>query len=376
MRKSNLFGSIILAATAVNASALEIDAALSSGYDSNPFKLTDRLDPDGGWFAGTKIKATQKIGDFRLRGSIDGRAFEGNLNEADNSTLKLEGRYLKNYTLLSKKATSYVKLQYTNKDKTYVKRSTGEVATSSGQKIKDRYDYKNWKGVLKTSVNLTGSIKTGIELSHLERSYDDPNIASLSNLDYDQSELTNSWQFDQNKQSTLQLSLNIAQRVYDNKREKTLLGSSIAGTDLEYDYYSVSVAHKYKFSSNLKTKLALEYKERRDSGTGYYDTDEYKVSARIKYKIQKGLKLTAKALYHDLSYVNDLSADEDDENLPGKDGYTLTIQIDKKLKAIKSLPINLFANIKYDDYDSNDTIYSYDRVQLFAGIEIAFDSTN
>lgn len=78
--------------------------------------------------------------------------------------------------------------------------------------------------------------------------------------------------------------------------------------------------------------------------------------------------------YQDLEYDNGTTVDEDDEVLPGKDGYTIKLHLEKDLGSIQSVPIALFAGVRYDDYDSDDALYEYDRVQVFTGIEASFGS--
>lgn len=226
----------------------------------------------------------------------------------------------------------------------------------------------------KTAVYLTPQLKTALEINVLAKDYNDSNIVGLSNLDYDQVELSNDWNYKYNKQGKIELVLSIARRDFDNRRIKSLLGSDIKGTDLEYNLYSASIAHKYKFSSQLSSELKASYKERRDNGTGYYDTEDFKVSAEIDYLVNKGLKIVANMVYQDLDYQNAIVSDEDDDVHPNKDGYTIKLHLEKDLNPVNDIPMALSTGLRYDDYDSKDSNYEFDRVQLFAGLELSFDS--
>jgi len=370
--KTKILSGLILASLSASSFALEIDAELSPGYDDNPFRLTDNFDPEGGWYVDTELKAKQYIGDFRFRGALANRSYENSLDDGDASTVKLDGRYKKKYEIAGKKAFSHLIVKYGNKNKTYVQRSTGEVGTFSGQEIENRYDYDSWGGEAKTAVYFTKQLRVGLEVDYINKDYNDPSVAGLSNLDYDQFKISNDWTFKASDRSKFEFILSAAKREFDDKREKTLAGSNVAGTDLEYDLYSASISHKYKISPQLTSELELKYKDRSDNGSGFYDTDEYKVSAGIAYEIDEGLNLAINASYLDREYDNEQIVDENDDLHPGKDGYSISAHIEKDLDSIKILPLALFAGVQYDDYDSNDPNYEYDRVQVFAGVEMSF----
>ena len=370
--RTKVLSGLILASLSTSSYALKIDAEISPGYDDNPFKLTDSLNPEGGWYVDTELKAKQYIGDFRFRGALTNRSYENSLDDGDASTVKLDGRYKKKYEIAGKKAFSHVIVKYANKNKTYIRRSTGDVGTFSGQEIENRYDYYSWAGEAKRAVYLTKQLRAGLEINYLNKDYHDPRFSSLSNLDYDQFEISNYWTYKASDLSKFEFVISAAKREFDDKREKTLAGDNVAGTNLEYDLYSSSLSHKYKVTPQLTSELKLKYKDRSDSGAGFYDTEEYKISAGLNYEINKGLNLAINASYLDREYDHEQIVDEDDDVHPGKDGYSISAHIEKDLNPIRTLPLALFAGIQYDDFDSNDPVYEYDRVQVFAGVEMRF----
>ena len=82
------------------------------------------------------------------------------------------------------------------------------------------------------------------------------------------------------------------------------------------------------------------------------------------------MQFVADLKYQDRSYVNSPVVDEDDDVLPGKDGYTAKFSVEQEFEKAWAAPVTLFAGIRYDDYDSDNAIYEYDRVQVFAGLEV------
>lgn len=142
----NMLSALILATITSHSYAIELDADIALGYDDNPLKLADHFNPNGGWFVDSEFKAKQEFGQFRFRGAVTNRTYENSLDDADFTMVKLDGKYKQRYMISGKKAYSLFIIKYANKNKTYVQRSTGEVATFSGQNNENRYDYDTWGG--------------------------------------------------------------------------------------------------------------------------------------------------------------------------------------------------------------------------------------
>ncbi len=371
-KKQRLWLAIAISSFSLPAGAVSLTAEIAPGYDNNPFRLADSFDPDSGWFADTNFKLEHKTDKVRLRAQLDNRAYEGDVDDADIFTGKLDARYKTRYKIGDKKTTSHVTVEYKNRDKTYVARSTGQVGTFSGEDIGDRYDYESWSLEAKTSVYFTRALNVGLQLDLLDKDYEDYDIAGLSNLDYDQIELTNDWSYRIDKQSKFLFELNFAKRDFDDKREKDLLGNTIAGTNLEYDYRGFAIGYERDITEHTEFEVEYAYEERRDSGDGYYDIDYSTLSAKLRYQPDDALRVTADISYRDREYINSDVFDENDEAEPSTDGYTFRLDMDKKLAFAKDFPTSLIAGFRYDDYDSNDSAYEYDRSQLYAGVKVKF----
>lgn len=362
---------LIAAGISTNTSAFGLDLQVAPGYDENPYQLADDFSPNGGWFVDTELKAKHYFDDFRLRGKVKHRAYEGNLDDADKTEIKLDGRYKKEYKIADKKAFSHLIVKYADKNQTYVKRSTGEVATKSGKSMGNRFDYDAWGGEIKTAVYFTDALKVGLELNYLNKDYEDINISGVSDLDNEEITISNDWNYAISEKTKVELVLSYKERDYDDKREKTLSGSKIAGSNLKYDYVTGSLALKQKLSSKLSTELKMKYEEKRDSGPGYYDTDEFKLSAEADYLFSETLNFTTNITYTDKDYENKSVTYEDDGVHPAKDGYTVSAYLEKDLKQVAKMPMSLFTGIQYEDYDSVDDDFEYDRFQIFAGVEVS-----
>jgi len=266
---------------------VEIKDEVSTGYDSNPYRLSGNLDDGEAWFVDTNVFANQKFGKFKLSGALKNRAHKDSFNDADVLTGKLKGRYKSKYSVMGKKFFSSAAIETGFKNKTYVSRTTGKIGVSNGQQIEDRYDYDYWRLSTSSSIWLRDQVKTSFALSYNNKSYDDQSSTTLSNLDYEQVDLKNTWLFKQNKDSSFKLTLSIGERDYDNRRIKNKAGTLVAGSDLKYFYHNVKLSHQYNITQNLSLDLGIKYEERSDNGSGYYDTDRLKYTANAFYELDK-----------------------------------------------------------------------------------------
>ena len=341
MKKELICGAFIASLAGV-AAAVEIKGEVTPGYDSNPYRLSDDLDDGEAWFVDTNVFIKQKLGKITVNGSVKNRAHDGAYRDADVLTGKLKGQFKTKYKVMGKGVMSKLGVESGFKDKTYVSRTTGKVGLSGGEKIEDRYDYAYWKLGASSSIKVTKKLKSTLGVSYNNKSYDDQNIVGLSNLDYEQTGLLNTWSYKESKHSKFKLELGISEREYDNKRQKSKSGALIAGSDLKYYYHHIALSHKHALTPKLKAELGVKYEQRSDNGSGYYDTDKLIYSAAAFYKIRPTTTLFAKYSYEDYEYNNNLTTDENDEDLPGKQGYGVRLGVEKDLNKLINLPANGF----------------------------------
>jgi len=131
----------------------------------------------------------------------------------------------------------------------------------------------------------------------------------------------------------------------------------------------MSLAHEHLFTKSYLSKLKLNIASRSDSGPGYYDNSDFKLTALLRYSMDKKTDFDTSITYQDYEYDNNVIIDPADEGNPGKKGYTLRLKMNKEIELNKTQG-EFFAGLRYDDYDSNDSNYIYDRLQLFAGLKV------
>ena len=243
--------------------------------------------------------------------------------------------------------------------------------TFASQSIEDRYDYSRLGIKAKTNIYLDKQLKTDNTLAIQSRDYHDYDISGLSDFDYQQIDLSNGWSYEKDNSNTFDVDFNLSHRVYDDKRERNLIGDTIAGTDLQYDMYAISLGHEHIFSKMYLSKIKLHMANRSDSGPGFYDTGDLRLSALLRYTMDKNTAFDTSLAYRDYEYDNNVIIDPNDEGSPGKKGYTLRLKMNKEME-IGNTPGGFFAGLRYDDYDSNDSNYIFDRLQIFAGLKVKF----
>ena len=371
--KQHILRFTLLTLVSTHTLAATLDAELAIGHDSNPFTLADQFNPDSAMFIDTKLRARQHLESIRLTAQIDHRAYDGLSGNGDNTMSKLEARYRTRYKIADNKTISYLSLEYADRDKTYVSHATGLPGSFASQSIEDRYDYSRLGVKAKTNIYLDKKLKTDITLEIQSRDYQDYNIPGLSDFDYQQIDLSNGWSYQKDDKNTFEFDVKLSQRVYDDKRERDLIGDTIAGTDLEYDMYSVSIAHEHIYSKKYLSEIKLYMADRSDSGPGYYDTSDLRLTALLRYSKDSRTDFDTSLTYRDYEYDNNVIIDPNDEGNPGKQGYTLRFKMNKQID-LGQTPGEFFAGLRYDDYDSNDSNYIYDRAQVFAGLKVKFGS--
>ncbi|MEH6825456.1 MAG: hypothetical protein V7629_16240 [Motiliproteus sp.] len=371
MNLQQLFLSGLVAAAASTAQAVDLKLQAAVGHDSNPFKLANSFDPGSAAFMASKIRLSHDIGDLRLYASLRHRSYESLADEADTTRWNTGGRYKVAHSLWGSKARTSLSLNYGGLDKTYVSRSSGQVGTFSGQRIDDRYDYRQWDAQAKTRVKLSKPLATGLRLKLRGRDYEDYQIAGLSDLDYRQLTLANDWTFRPNKVSEFRGELSLTQREFDDKRQKESSGALLASTDLEYRYYRVELEYQRAFSGDFDAELTYAFEVREDNGPGYYDTDDHRLSLELGYTPGNNEEVSLKLGYQDRKYVNTSTIDESNDGEPSKKGYFGAFEASKRLPKWAGEPL-FFAALRYEDYDSSDVVYIYDSAQVSAGVRLLF----
>jgi hypothetical protein len=369
--KKYVLSYIIFGCIAQTALALDLDLDIAAGYDSNPFKLSDSFSAKNSAFIESQVKLTQHLDQLRLRAGFKDRSYESKYNDANTSTWFTGIRYVEKHLLFGKKARSQIGIKYKQKDKTYVSRSSGEVGTFSGTTIEGRYDYSDWELKTKTKLKLSRSIDTTFKVRLNDRNYEDYAINGLSNFDYLQWSLANEWSYSFAKNDDVHAELSFTHRDFDDKRQNNLDGSVIAGTDLAYRTFGIELGYARALNERWVFEIDSSYQSREDNGAGYYDQTNKEIKMSFGYAPTESFETQLSLGRQDKKYKNSPAFDPANDGEPSKDGYYLKIKAEKALsKKIDNSAI--FISLRYEEYDSSQESYKYDRLQSQVGVSTRF----
>jgi len=340
------------------------------GIDSNPHELSDAL---------TNQQEDFLYGNFRLSANYDKllyvkasakkaqyfndeRAdwFKGNIDLAIKSRFKIKKQRFR-YKLSMSQSIN---------DKTYVSRVTGLVATFGGQSIADRYDstLTDYSGRL-TFLSRQNT-KFSLEYQQRSKSYEEFEIANLSNLDYDHSKLTFDINYKGSEKGYFFAEASYTLRDYLDRRAKDLLGGNIIDSDLGYSYSDFKAGYNYRPNKQLRWKYTFNYRQRNDNASGYWDADFAYISVYSKYILADYHILTGSLKYSKYTYENQLDLDlvELDEFNKEKQGFSLKLDYHWILATLYQTKLGLYVSLQASAFDHTNQDYQYQRNSAAVGI--------
>ncbi len=347
-----------------------VNATVVYGLDTNPHQLSSGLMP---------VEQKFVAGEFKLRSDIyktfyfsakaeksvyfdDARADQ--LNASANLALKSD------FKIFKQKFKYKIAANYRAKDKTYVSKTTGLVATFGGRSIADRYDSTQINYLGELSYKLHKFLKLDISYQSREKIYQDYDIAGLSNLDYAQQFVQLGMQYKASDVGRFYLNLAVKQREYIDKRIKDLEGIDIAATDLIYDYHTVNIGYIFRPGKDIRWKFAYNYEDRADNGLGYFNANSGYLSIAGKYRFGNYHFLKSRVKYSQFSFVNQLDQGEDplDEEAKEKQGVSLMVGYEWVVATLFDSNFAVYLELEYSNFDNTNTIYTYERSMASIGI--------
>ncbi len=347
-------------ADAKTPSKSKLSLSSNTGYDSNPFRFSDGLGAESAQYIEARISGSYALNEnFFTFTKLDARQYDNDSNDATSSIYTLGAGFKKRFKLEGQKMKFKSKLQYGVRDKTYVSRTTGEIAESSNTYIGDRYDYTFWglDSDLAWAPN-TINIFT-VNFDYLNRDYENLNIPTLSNLDYSEYTLGVNWKHKFDKKHSLKTK--IAHRLRDSD-----------GKDgLAYNTWMGRLTYSIKASDSLGLSFIAQYDHREDNKTGKDDNNKILGRLGLTYNLDKQSELNASVIYSQYDYPNrgQISNDQDEE-LSEEKGFRYKIQYLRNILSIKGLAV--LTTLRYDDIKSDLSTYQYDRSQVSVGVKYAF----
>lgn len=347
-----------------------VNATVVYGLDTNPHKLSSGLTPVDQNFA---------AGEFRFRSNLYKTLyFNANANKSvyfddargDKFDAYANIALKSDFKIFKRKFKYKIAANYRTKDKTYVSKTTGLVATFGGQSIADRYDSDQINYLGELSYKPHKFLKLDISYQSRDKTYQEFEIPGLSNLDYTQQYTQLGMQYKASDVGRFYLNVAIKQREYLDKRAKDLDGADITDTDLIYDYHTVNIGYIYRPSKDIRWKYAYNYEDRTDNGTGYYNANSGYLSIAGKYRLGDYHFLKSRMKYSRFSFVNQLDRGEDplDEEAKEKQGASLMIGYEWIVATLFDSNFAVYLELEHSNFDNTNVIYAYERSMASIGI--------
>lgn len=372
-----LLASALLFTSATSLAEVKADARLDLGYDSNPYTLSDGVGEEGGMFMAldASAEATRETGgggELGVDAGVAARLFGSSMSDANEQQyfVRVGGE-------TGGKRRDHIfdwALRYRLRDSTYVSRATGDVATSGGSSIGDRYD----SGIadLVGTWHLPGGTWGRVSLEGTAESKDyreDYASLGLDRLDYTQFGLEPQYEYERGANS-VRVKLPWAVRQYRDRRVSDVNGLPVAGTDLEYTYYGLDLRYAREISKVDEVGFTGGYETRSDNGVGYGDRKRWQTGVEWTHKPAKGEKLSAGVDYSSRVFDRPVTGNPliNDET-PEKKGFALDVKYERPFPGVAVPDLALLGAARWESYsNSSDPIYEYDRYELFAGVRKEF----
>lgn len=363
---------------------VEIEAAFGIGYDSNVFRAptdayidyaqSDNLEVDpeshSGFYQPAEVEVSYQ-GDIGngllpiLNYDFDGRYYiDSDLQNANTYTHEVNAGLKYIFDRKGKKKDSiYLGPYYRYHYELYIDRDTGEKKDSSeGDDLSDGDSYTA-QGLKLEYDNRTTIIQYGADAKYEERDYEDPGV--FSQEDYKYYTAGGYVEFPVFDPLKLKLSYAYSRKKYDERSARDLYGSLFPSNDERDLFYNdFGVTLKSRLKKSMSVYLDYDYTRRVDDFDGYHDYTKHKYAARLVYRY-KDIKLRGKLAYWTRNYDDAFAFDEPDQEDLKYDGMQVRISGEYAYSETWAF----IGQFRYDDENSTDDRYEYDRYQTMVGIE-------
>ncbi|MDP2689300.1 MAG: hypothetical protein Q8P48_04205 [Deltaproteobacteria bacterium] len=369
------------------ASGFSISAGAGLGYDSNVYKTPNGPYVDFAQAGNPTVTPTQKTGvfvplevdagylralskktDLIARYRLDGDFYLGssleNADEYDHRfSLGPEFKFGKDGPV---GGTLYTGVFAGYHKKIYYDRDDGAAKVSGVTDISDRYTYTSMglefkydNKVYVFDYDIYGSIE--------KRDYRDP--AAVSQYDHNYYKLGGALHYKIAGPTRLTVGYAYSLRDYDDRPSRDLNGNATTTNPrLEYVYHKFDVTVRHRINKALVGYADYTRSIRKDELAGYNDYAQNRYKLRAIYTPVESLRLRFAASYWDRDYDRAFAFDNPVAGAKKYDG----ISLDAKGEYSYTERLKLWAGFGYDDQNTTDKRYDYDRYQAMAGVSVEY----
>ena len=363
------------------------DIEIGIGYDDNPFLTPDRsyfdqfalqvINPDrqsgfyvpvrlAGSYAGTGTDRRFVL-EYRLRhhayaGSDLGNADETNARVAAGLQWVTARRGVREDAFFVTSHLGYNKEVYFDRDT-----GGGQIFTQGN--AGDRFTY--------TALGLEGGyrhrtgerIEYAVEGLYEARNYEE--LAGVRSLDASRLRLSAGMEADLTDTMKLYLDYYYQIRDYDDRLSRDLSGALLTtNQNLKYLHHDLGASLRFKPHGIWRLFLDLDYRIRNDDFVGYNDYTETGIRVRSVWRegdrrLRAAVRLRSRE--YDNAFIFDMPTNPAGGlDNPHKDYDILDIDLQGRIPAWGHA--RLFGELDYRDQETTDPRYTYDRLQVIAGL--------
>ena len=347
-----------------------INATIVYGLNTNPHKLSSELTPVEQEYAAGEFKFRAKFFDTLYLAARADKSVYFDDARADEFNASASIAVRSKFKVFKKRFRYKIGANYRAKDKTYVSKTTGLVATFGGQSIADRYDSTQNNYIAELSYKPYKSLNVEFAYEGRDKTYEEFQIAGLSNLDYSHQRYRLGLEYKASSVGKFFLNGAFKQREYVDKRAKDLEGDDILDTDLIYDYFTTNIGYIYKPDKKTRWKYAYNYESRRDNSSGYYDGTSGYLSMSASYQLGDYHFIKGRFKYSKFSFENQLDEGDTplDEDAKEKQGGTIMVGYEWVLATLFDNNLALYLELEHSTFTNTNLIYSYEQNKASAGI--------
>jgi hypothetical protein len=347
-----------------------INATVVYGTDNNPHSLSSALDPTLQNYAEGEFKVrTNYKHTFYFYAKANKTVYFDD-DRADQFKTSATMALKHDFKIFKRKFDYKFSMDHRTKDKTYVNKVTGLVATFGGVSIADRYDSTQNNYGAQLSYKPYRYLKYILDYEQKNKAYQEYEIAGLSNFDYGQQKVDLTMEYQSSQLGRFFLEGQFKQREYVDKRGKDLDGVDIFGTDLIYNYSTFNLGYVYRPSNSIRWKYTFNYEERRDTTTGYYNATSGFLSISAIHQLGDYHFLTTRAKYSKFSLINQLDEVVGTIEEDGKEKYGFTAMIGYEwiLATLFDTNLAVYIDLEHRNFENSDPFYTYERSKAAIGI--------
>jgi len=347
-----------------------INTTLVYGIDTNPHQLNPDLLPAQETFYAAELSFDADLFDILTLDAKANKSLYPNDARADEYSIKGNIGLKSDFVIAEQKFEWELATHYKSIDQTFVSKASGFVAEVGGISIADRYDYSQFDYQFGLDYLPYRTLKVGFDYISRNKSYFDLIVLGLPDLNYTQTEFLLALEYLSSDQGFMYLKAGSKKRKFENRLNRDLVGNPIAGTNLEYDYYSIDVGYIYHPEEGIDWQYTYNYAHRFDNGSGYYEATSGYISMKGVYKVTERQFLTGELIYSKLSYENRVgtgSINDLPEEAEEAAGGRIKVSYEWVLSQFFNTNFALYMDIQHSLSVNRNSIYTYNRSMASVG---------